>query len=55
MKNILRLGSSNTENCNNSYFYSHLQKNDLTYTYYINPAPKSASNMQGIAQLLQGI
>ena len=34
MKNVLRL--RNTENYNNNDFYSYLQKNDLTYTYYIN-------------------
>ena len=36
MKNILRLGSPNTENCNNNDFYSYLQKNDLAYTCCIN-------------------
>ena len=36
MKNVLRLGSPNTENFNNNDFYSYLQNNDLTYTYCIN-------------------
>ena len=39
------MGSSNAENHNNSDFYSYLQKNDLSYTYYINQTPKGASNM----------
>ena len=49
------MGSSNTENYNNNHFYSYLQKNDLSYTYYIDQTPKGASNMQGIAQLLRSI
>ena len=49
------MGSSNTENSNNSDFYSYLQKNDLTYMNYINQTPKSASNIRGIAQLLRSI
>ena len=48
-------GSSNTENYNNNNFYSYLQKNDLSYTYYINQTPKGASNMQRIAELLRNI
>ena len=44
-----------TENNNNNDFYSYLQKNDLTYINYINQAPKGASNIQGIAQLLRSI
>ena len=35
VKNILELGSSNTENYNNKQFYAYLQKNGDTYTYYI--------------------
>ena len=54
LKHILGTGSSNTENYNNN-FYSYLQKNDLSYTYYINQTPKGASNMQRIAQLLRSI
>ena len=36
IKNILGLGSSNTENYNKNDFYSYIQKNELTYTYSIN-------------------
>ena len=36
IKNILGLGSSNKQNYNDNDFYFYLQKNDLTYTYYIN-------------------
>ena len=54
-QHILGMGSSNTENSNNSDFYSYLQKNDLTYMNYINQTPKSASNIRGIAQLLRSI
>ena len=49
------MGSSNAENNNNNDSYSYLQKNDLTYINYINEAPKGASNIQGIAQLLRSI
>ena len=49
------MGSSNIENYNNNNFYSYLQKNDLSYTYYINHTPKGASNMQRIVQLLHSI
>ena len=49
------MGSSSTENYNNNHFYSYLQKNDLSYTYYINQTPKDASNMQRIAQLFRNI
>ena len=49
------MGSSNTENNNNSDFYSYLQKNDLVYMNYINQTPKGVSNMQRIAQLLRSI
>ena len=54
-QHILGMGSSNAENNNNNDFYSYLQKNDLTYINYINQTPKSASNMQRIAQLLRSI
>ena len=47
--------SSNKENYNRNDFYSYLQKNDLTYTYYINQTSKGASNMQRIAQFLRSI
>ena len=47
------MGSSNAENNNDSY--SYIQKNDLAYINYINQAPKAASNMQEIAQLLRSI
>ena len=36
IKNILELGSSNTENYSNNNFYSYLQNNDLAYTCFIN-------------------
>ena len=49
------MGSSNAENNNNNDSYSYLQKNDLTYINYINQAPKGASDIQGIAQLLRTI
>ena len=49
------MGSSNTENNNNSDFYSYLQKNDLAYMNYINQTPKGVSNMQRIAQLIRSI
>ena len=49
------MGSSNAENNNNNDSYSYLQKNDLTYINCINQAPKGASNVQGIAQLLRSI
>ena len=49
------MGSSNAENNNNNDSYSYIQKNYLTYTNYINQAPKGASNMQEIAQLLHSI
>ena len=52
---ILGMGSSNTENNNNSDFYSYLQKNDQTYINYINQTPKGASNTQRIVQLLRSI
>ena len=32
----IEMESSNIENYNNNDFYSYLQKNELTYTYYIN-------------------
>ena len=54
-KHILGMGSSNAENNNNNDSYSYLQKNDLTYINYINQAPKGASDIQGIAQLLRTI
>ena len=49
------MGSSNTENNNNSDFYSYLQKNDLAYMNYINQTPKGVPNMQRIAQLIRSI
>ena len=49
------MGSSNAENNNNNDSYSYIQKNDLAYINYINQAPKAASNMQEIAQLLRSI
>ena len=49
------MGSSNTENNNNSDFYSYLQKNDLAYMNYINQTSKGVPNMQRIAQLLRSI
>ena len=55
IKNILGLESSKTENYINNSFYSYVQKNDLTYAYYINQTPKGASNMQKITQLLHGM
>ena len=41
--------SPNSENYNNNGFYFYLQKNDLSYIYYINQTAKGASNMQRIA------
>ena len=49
------MGSSNAEYNNNNDSFSDLQKNDLTYINYINQAPKGASDIQGIAQLLRSI
>ena len=54
-QHTLGMGSSNAENNNNSDSYSYLQKNDLTCINYINQAPKEASDIQGIAQLLRSI
>ena len=54
-QHILGMGSSNTENSNNSNFYSYLKKNDLAYMNYINQTSKSASNIRGIAQLLRSM
>ena len=54
-QHILGMGSSNAEKNNNNDSYSYLQKNDLTYINYINQAPKEASDIQGIAQLLRSI
>ena len=54
-QHTLGMGSSNAENNNKSYSYSYLQKNDLTCINYINQAPKEASDIQGIAQLLRSI
>ena len=50
---ILGMGSSNTDNYNDNNCYSYLQKNDPTYTYYINQTPKVASNMQRLAKPLR--
>ena len=55
VKQFFGMGSWNTKNNDNNDFYSYLQKNDLTYINYINQTPKSASNMQRIAQLLRSI
>ena len=55
IKHIFGMGSSNTKNYNNHDFYSCLQKNDLSSTYYIDQTPKGASNMQRIAQLLRSV
>lgn len=55
VKNILGLGRSDKENYNNSDFYSQLQKNGLTYTYFINQTPKRTSHMPRIAQLLHAM
>ena len=54
-QHTLGMGSSNAENNNNNDSYSYLQKNDLTCINYINQAPKEASDIQGIAQLLRSI
>ena len=54
-QHILGMGNSNAENNNNNDSYSYLRKNDLTYSNYINQAPKGASNIKGIAQLLHSI
>ena len=54
-ENIFGLASSDIENCSDNNFYSYLQKNDQTYTHYINQAPKGSSNMQGIVQFLHGM
>ena len=58
IKNILELGSSNTENYNNNDLYSYLKRitwHILHQSYYINKTPKGASNMQWIVQLLNGM
>ena len=57
---MLGLGSSNTENYNNSDFYIlHTKEWTETYilyqSYYINQSPKAAPNMQRITQLLHGM
>ena len=49
---ILGMGSSNTDNYNDNN-YSYLQKNDPTYTYYINQTPKVAPNMQRLVKPLR--
>ena len=49
------MGSSNADYNNNNDSFSDLQKNDLTYINYINQAPKGASHIQGIVQLLGNI
>ena len=36
IKNILGLASSNAENYNNNDFYSYIQRDELTYPYYMN-------------------
>ena len=54
-QHTLGMGSSNAESNNNNDSYSYLQKNDLTCINYINQAPKEASDIQGIAQLLRSI
>ena len=55
IKHILGTESSNTKNYNNNDSYSYIQKNDLTFTYYINQTPKGAFNMRRIAQFLRSI
>ena len=50
-QHILGMGNSNAESNNNNDSYYYLKKNDLTYTNYINQAPKGAPNISGIAQL----
>ena len=49
------MGSSNAENNNKNDSCFYIQKNDLAYINYINQAPKCASNMQEIAQLLRSM
>ena len=43
---ISGMGSSNTENNNNSDFYSYLQKNDQTYINHINQTPKGLTRRE---------